>query len=295
MRVAERRGMQARRDDPGEMRHVDHEQRAHLVGDRTEFREIDLPRIGGAAGDDQLGLMLLRQPLDLVEVDQMRFGVHAILHRVEPLAAHRRARAVGQVAAGIEAQSHDRVAGLGQRQHHCAIRLRARMRLDVGEAAAEQLLRAIDRQLLHLVRRMAALIIALPRIALGIFVGENRSLRLEHRLGDDVLAGDQFDLVLLALEFVLHAGEHRRVGLGKTAREETIGLNIGKGAGVGAHAKSFAKCGWPSLSMRGPWRPPAKVPTRNDITQALAISSPINRAPIASTFASLCSRASAAA
>ena len=62
--------------------------------------------------------------------------------------------------------------GLSQRQHHRAIGLRARMRLDVGEAAAEQLLGALDRQRLDLVRRRAALIVALARIAFGIFVGE---------------------------------------------------------------------------------------------------------------------------
>ena len=93
----------------------------------------------------------------------------------------RRLGAVGQVAAGVEAHAHDRVAGLGQRQHHRAVGLRARMRLDVGEAAAEQLLGALDRQRLDRVRRRAALIVAAARIALGIFVGEHRALRLEHR------------------------------------------------------------------------------------------------------------------
>src|SRR3546814_5894634 len=86
--------------------------------------------------------------------------------------------------------------------------------------SAEQRLGAFDRELLDLVRRFADLIIALARITLGIFVGEDRALRLEHRLRDDVLAGDQLDLMSLALEFVGDAREHRRIGFGETAREE---------------------------------------------------------------------------
>src|SRR3546814_21098480 len=85
--------------------------------------------------------------------------------------------------------------------------------------SAEQRLGAFDRELLDLVRRCAELIIALARITLGIFVGEDRALRLEHRLRDDVLAGDQLDLMALELEFVGDAREHRRNGIGEIGRE----------------------------------------------------------------------------
>ena len=191
--------MLARGDQPGEMRHVDQEQRADLVADRAEAGEIEMPRIGRAAGDDQLGPVLLGEPLDLVEIDQMIVRPDAVLDGVEPFARLRRRGAVGQVAAGGEAQAHDRVAGLEQRHHHRAVGLRARMRLDVGEAAAEQLLRALDRERLDGVRRRAALIVAAARIAFRIFVGEDRALRLEHRLADDILRRDQLDLGLLAV------------------------------------------------------------------------------------------------
>src|SRR3546814_20799854 len=100
--------------------------------------------------------------------------------------------------------------------------------------SAEQRLGAFDRELLDLVRRCAALIIALARITLGIFVGEDRALRLEHRLRDDVLAGDQLALMALALEFVGDAREHRRLGIGTTAREEDVGLDVGQRGGIDA-------------------------------------------------------------
>ncbi len=71
--------MHAAGDQPGEMRHVDHEISADLVGDLAEAGEIDHPRIGRAAGDDQLGLVLGGQPLDLVEVDLLGVAAHAVL------------------------------------------------------------------------------------------------------------------------------------------------------------------------------------------------------------------------
>ncbi len=61
--------MQPGGDEPGEMRHVDHQIGADRVGDLPEAREVDDARIGGAAGDDQRRLMLLGEPLDLVIID----------------------------------------------------------------------------------------------------------------------------------------------------------------------------------------------------------------------------------
>ena len=78
--------------------------------------------------------------------------------------------------------------GCEQRQEHRLVHLAARMGLDVGEAGAEQLLGALDRQRLDHVDIFAAAVIAPARIAFGIFVGEDRALRLEHGAGDDVLA-----------------------------------------------------------------------------------------------------------
>jgi hypothetical protein len=72
------------------------------------------------------------------KVDQVVVGPHAVLDGVEPLARLVGRRAVGQVAAGGEAHAHDRVARLEQRQMTRLVGLRRRVRLDVGEAAAEQ-------------------------------------------------------------------------------------------------------------------------------------------------------------
>ena len=70
----QRARMHAAGDQAGEVRHVDHQIGADRIGDLAEAREVDDARIGGAAGDDHLGLVLLRELLDLVIVDAVVLG-----------------------------------------------------------------------------------------------------------------------------------------------------------------------------------------------------------------------------
>ena len=69
MGVRERRGMRPARHQPGEMGDVDDEIGADRVANRAEALEVPVARIGRTAGDDELGLVLLRQSLDLIHVD----------------------------------------------------------------------------------------------------------------------------------------------------------------------------------------------------------------------------------
>ena len=55
VRVRHRGRVQARGHQSGEVRHVDPELGADLVGDRAERREVELARVGRPAGDDDLG------------------------------------------------------------------------------------------------------------------------------------------------------------------------------------------------------------------------------------------------
>ena len=65
-----RRGHEA-----GEVRHVHHQQRADLVGDLPEAREVQHARVGAPAGQQQLRAVLLGEALDLVHVDPVIVGV----------------------------------------------------------------------------------------------------------------------------------------------------------------------------------------------------------------------------
>src|SRR4051812_15295514 len=64
---------------------------------------------------------------------------------------------------------------------------------------AEELLRAVDRELLYLVDDLTAAVVALARISLGVLVRRRRPDCLEHRRPGEVLRGDQLDLAALAL------------------------------------------------------------------------------------------------
>ena len=94
------------------------------------------------------------------------------------------------------------------------VRAAAGVRLHIGVLGAEQLLGPVNGQLLDHVHVFAAAVPALLRIAFGVFVGQHRALRLHHGRAGEVLAGDQFDVLLLALALVLDArrrspGRHR--------------------------------------------------------------------------------------
>ena len=107
-----------------------------------------------------------------------------------------------EVSAVCQVQAHDGVAGLQQREHRRRIRLGARVRLHVGRLGTEQRLDPVDRELLDDVDMLAAAVVALARIALGVLVGQHRALRLHHRRRREVLGGDHLQRGLLAVELV---------------------------------------------------------------------------------------------
>jgi hypothetical protein len=178
-----------------------------------EALEVDAQRVGRGAGDDQPRLVLVRQALHRVVVDLFH-GVQPVGDHLEPLAAHVQRHAVRQVTAFGQAHAHDGVAGLQQAEEHALVGLRAGVGLHVGEFGAEQLLGAVDRQLLDHVDVLAAAVVALARVALGVLVGELRALRGHHRRRGVVLRGNQLDVVFLALVLALDGGPDLGVDVG---------------------------------------------------------------------------------
>ena len=124
--------------------------------------------------------------------------------------------------------------GFDQREIRGRVRLRAGVRLHVRVGGAEQLLGAIDRELLGDVDVLAAAVVALARIAFGVLVREHRALRLEHARARVVLGSDQLDVVFLALPL----GVERRLELGIESGNLHIGgetcgdLRVEAGRGI---------------------------------------------------------------
>ncbi len=225
--VRQRVGIDATGDQARIVGHVDHEVGPDTVGDLAEAFEVDVAAVGRGPGEDQLGLLLFGHLGDVVIVDQMIALADLVGHRPEPFAGLVGGRAVGQVTAAGQIHAEEGVAGRQQGLEHRLVGLGPRVRLDVGEGAAEQGLGALAGEVFGDVDIFAAAIVAAARIALGIFVGQDGALRLQHRPRDDVLGGDQLDLLLLTAQFALDAAEDVGIGLGEGFREEGV---VGEGS-----------------------------------------------------------------
>ena len=119
-------------DQADEVRGVDHQPGADLVGDLPERGEVDQPRVGRRAADDHLRPVLEGQVAHLVVVDQLGVLADAVGHGVEPLAGEVDLRAVGEVAAVRQDHREHRVARLQQRGVGREVGARAGVRLQVG-------------------------------------------------------------------------------------------------------------------------------------------------------------------
>ena len=145
-----------------------------------------------------LGRLLERQRADLVVVERLGVATHVVGHDVVGAPRVVDVEAVGEVAAVGERHGHDAVAGLEQGEQRGQVGRRPRVRLHVDVLGPEDRLAAVDRKLLDLVDDLAAAVVARPGDAFGVLVGEYRTGRLEHGAAGEVLAGDEFEGLLLA-------------------------------------------------------------------------------------------------
>jgi len=83
--------------------------------------------------------------------------------------------------------------------------------LDVDVVGAVQFLRAVDCQLFDLVGVLAAAVVALAGVALGVLVRQRRALGFEHCFADVILGGDHRQCVVLALDLAGERVRHCRV------------------------------------------------------------------------------------
>src|SRR6266436_866105 len=162
------------------------------------------------------------------------------------------------MAAGCEIEAHEGIAGLQQRQEHRLVHLAARIGLNIRKVGAEQLLGALDRQRFGDIDPFTAAIVAVARIAFGVFVGHHRALRFQNGPADDVFGRDQLDLVPLPAELALDRGGDLRIGLRQRRGEK----RIGRGSGLGTGGRG-AGAGW-SVHRRN-------IPNRRNLLSGVAV------------------------
>ena len=108
------------------------------------------------------------------------------------------------------------------------------MRLHISGISTEQLFGPIDGQLLGHIHVFTTAVITLARVTFGVFVGELRALRLHHCGRGVIFAGNQFDMVLLTLVFMLYGCPQFRVSLGHQLRAlvHVFSVSLFQGEGV---------------------------------------------------------------
>ena len=185
------------------------------MGDVSQTLEVDDAGVSRRAGHDELGHDFLCLGLQLVVVNGMGVVLHAVGDEVVVQTREIDGRAVGEVAAVSQAHAHDGVTRLQKCHVNGGVGLRARVGLDVGVLGAEQLAGALNGDVLHHVHHVAAAVVALGGVALGVFIGQYRANGHHDGLGDHVLGGDQLQTVSLAGQLGINGGGNGGVKLGK--------------------------------------------------------------------------------
>jgi putative ATPase len=130
--------METRRDESGDVSHIDKEQCPDLIGDFTELRKIKLARVGARAGDDHLRLHFESALANILIINLLRIGHDLICFRMEILSGDVDFHTVRQVTAVRKVKTQDRIAGIEHREVDGKVRGRAGVRLHVGVFRTEQ-------------------------------------------------------------------------------------------------------------------------------------------------------------
>src|SRR2546427_601775 len=85
----------------------------------------------------------------------------------------------------------------------------------ISPIRSKSMIRAIEGRLLDDVGPFAAAVITLAGIALGVLVRKHRAHRFEYGFADEVLAGDQFQSIRLAPNFVVNGVGDQWINFGE--------------------------------------------------------------------------------
>ena len=273
---------------PGEVRHVDHEGGADLVGDLAHLGEVHPAGVRRVAGHQHQRLELAGLRGDHVVVEQAGLGVGAVLLLVEHLAADVGPEAVGEVAAGVQGHAEQPLVaelvtqrlpvGLGQVVDVPRAQLRQRGRLDpvgedrpegdqvgvdagvrlgVGVLRTEQLAGVLGGERLDGVDVLAAGVEAVADGALGVLVAEPGAHGEQHGGRGVVLACDQLQRAALVGQLLAGGVGDPRLDRG----DDLEGLAVGA-AGEGGETGVVGHDPQPSSGRRAGRPPPARVSHR---------------------------------
>jgi hypothetical protein len=206
-----RGGVDTGGDQAGDVCDIGEVIRVDRIGDPLDLGELNVSRVRGIARNNHVRVeRLCGRPEPLV-IDVAGFGVDLVLLNLVGLSGEVCRMPVREVSAVVQRHREDPVAGVEDREIHRHVGLGAGVGLDVDVVGAPQLLGAVDGELLDPVGVLTAGVVALARIALGVFVGELRPLCFEHCLAGVVLAGNQGQRLVLSAPLCRQRVRGRRV------------------------------------------------------------------------------------
>ena len=199
-------------DKPCNVRHIDHQHGAVAMGNLGKLFKINGARVGGCTGDQQLGTYLGNLLGKGGIINATILGRNAVRHKVVVFAAHIDRGTVGQVSALGKVHAHHGVAQIQQGKIDRQVGLCAGMGLHIGVFCPKESAGAVDGDLLNLVHKLAAAVIAVTGVALCVFVGQHTAHRRHNGRGNDVLAGDQLNVLALTGQLATHSSAQFGVG-----------------------------------------------------------------------------------
>ncbi len=141
--------------------------------------------------------MFAGQGCHLIEVDALVLLADAVVLNAVKFTGEVQVHPVRQVAAVSEVHRQDRIARFEAGEVDGHVRLRSRVRLNVGMLGAEQFQDALDGEALGDVHELAAAVVALAGIALGVLVRQLRSLGGQHSGAGVIFGSDHLQPGLL--------------------------------------------------------------------------------------------------
>ena len=115
------------------------------------------------------------------------------------------------MATVAQVHAHHGVSDIKKGKVYCQISLSTAVRLHVGVLGAEKSACPVDCNLLYLIHIGAAAVIALAGETLCVFIGEHAAHGGHDCGGNEVLAGDELDVLALPCQFAVHGGGDVRV------------------------------------------------------------------------------------
>ena len=122
---------------------------------------------------------------------------------------------MGQVPPVRQIHPQHGIAGLDHAGVRRLVGLRPGVRLHVGVFGVKQFLGALAGQVLEFIGKLAAGIVALAGITLGVLIGKYAAGGFENGFRSKILARDQFEMRVLPLGFLADQPENFRIHLGQ--------------------------------------------------------------------------------